>query len=154
MAKYNSNGLTYTTTPSTTTNFYDDSSYNASTITAVSIWMIIALVLAVVGGILVYFLFVKAKKEPKGKFAKWLKDFLSFKIMWIEAFAKVFYYALTIFAILSSFAFLSMGGAGFLMFLCTLILAPIFIRIGYESFIMFIMVWRNTKDIADNTKKK
>ena len=65
MAKYNSNGLTYTTTPSTTTNFYDDSSYNASTITAVSIWMIIALVLAVVGGILVYFPFVKAKKNRR-----------------------------------------------------------------------------------------
>ncbi|MBQ6510420.1 hypothetical protein IJI94_00410 [Candidatus Saccharibacteria bacterium] len=148
MYKYNTgSSLPYTTTTTTY-------GANSDALTAIGIWTIVALVLAVVGGILLYFLFVKGKNEPKGKFAKWLKDFLSFKIMWIEAFAKIFYYMLTIFAILLSFSFLTLGGMGFLMFICTLVLAPIFIRIGYESFIMFIMVWRNTRDIAENTKKK
>lgn len=131
----------------------NNSSYTSAA-TGASIWGIIALVLAIVGGILVYFLFVKAKTEPKGKFAKWLKDFLSFKIMWIEPILKVVYYVATIFTVLYSFTFLALGGYGFLMFLMCLILGPIIIRIVYEATMMFIMIWRNTRDIAENTKKK
>ena len=132
------------------------SSYGGSmdALAGAGIWAIIAAILAIVGGILVYFLFVKAKTEPKGKFAKWLKDFLSFKIMWIEPIMKVVYYIATIFIILISFSYLSLGGVGFLGFILTLILGPIIIRILYEMTMMFIMVWRNTRDIAENTKKK
>ena len=131
----------------------NNSSYTSAA-TGASIWGIIALVLAIVGGILVYFLFVKAKTEPKGKFAKWLKDFLSFKIMWIEPILKVVYYVATIFTVLYSFTFLALGGYGFLMFLMCLVFGPIIIRIFYEATMMFIMIWRNTRDIAENTKKK
>ena len=131
----------------------NNSSYTSAA-TGASIWGIIALILAIVGGILVYFLFVKAKTEPKGKFAKWLKDFLSFKIMWIEPILKVVYYVATIFTVLYSFTFLALGGYGFLMFLMCLVLGPIIIRIVYEAIMMFIMIWRNTRDIAENTKKK
>lgn len=131
----------------------NNSSYTSAA-TGASIWGIIALVLAIVGGILVYFLFVKAKTEPKGKFAKWLKDFLSFKIMWIEPILKVVYYIATIFTVLYSFTFLALGGYGFLIFLMCLVLGPIIIRIFYEATMMFIMIWRNTRDIAENTKKK
>ena len=130
----------------------NNSSYTSAA-TGASIWGIIALVLAIVGGILVYFLFVKAKTEPKGKFAKWLKDFLSFKIMWIEPILKVVYYVATIFTVLYSFTFIALGGYGFLMFLMCLVLGPIIIRIVYEATMMFIMIWRNTRDIAENTKK-
>lgn len=123
-----------------------------------SIWGVIAAILAIVGGILVYFLFVKSKTEPKGKFAKWLKDFLSFKIMWLEAILKVVYYAATIFVILFSFTFLGaigvMGGIALVMFLACLVLGPVLVRVGYEMTMMFIMIWHNTRDIADNTKKK
>ena len=124
------------------------------TAAGIGIWGIIAFVLAIVGGILVYFLFVKAKAEPKGKFAKWLKDFLSFKVMWIEPILKVVYYIATIFIILFSFSYLSLGGTGFLMFILSLILGPIIIRIFYEMTMMFIMIWRNTRDIAEKVAKK
>ena len=120
----------------------NNSSYTSAA-TGASIWGIIALVLAIVGGILVYFLFVKAKTEPKGKFAKWLKDFLSFKIMWIEPILKVVYYVATIFTVLYSFTFLALGGYGFLMFLMCLVLGPIIIRIFYEATMMFIMIWQS-----------
>ena len=134
-------------------NSLDTSSSYTSAAAGASIWGIIALVLAIVGGILVYFLFVNAKTEPKGKFAKWLKDFLSFKIMWIEPILKVVYYVATIFTVLYPFTFLALGGYGFLMFLMCLVLGPIIIRIVYEATMMFIMIWRNTRDIAENTKK-
>ena len=122
------------------------------------IWGIISLVLAIVGGILVYFLFVNSKTTPKNKFAKWLKDFLAFKIMWIEGILKIIYYFATIFVILYSFSYFGMvnymGGYAFLMFILTLVLGPILVRLVYEVTMMFIMIWHNTKDIAENTKKK
>ncbi len=126
----------------------------ADTAAGVGIWLIVASILSIVGGILVYFLFVKSKTEPKGKFAKWLKDFLSFRIMWIEPILKVVYYIATIFVILFSFTYLVAGGTGILLFFLTLILGPVLVRIVYEMTMMFIMIWRNTKDIADNTNRK
>ena len=126
----------------------------ADTAAGVGIWLIIASILSIIGGILVYFLFVKSKTEPKGKFVKWLKDFLSFKVMWIEPILKVVYYIATIFIILFSFTYLIAGGTGILLFFLTLILGPVLVRIFYEMTMMFIMIWRNTKDISDNTKKK
>lgn len=118
------------------------------------VWILISMILAIIGGVLVYFLFVKSPNRPKGKFLKWLKDFLAFKTMWIEAILKIVYYVATIFAILGSFAFLSLGGAGVMMWLITMVLGPVCIRVVYEMSMMFIMIWRNTRDIAENTKKK
>lgn len=129
------------------------SSYSSSSLAGSSdlgIWGVIAFILAIIGGILVYFLFVNAKTTPKNKFLIWLKDFLAFKTMWIEAIAKVLYYISTIYLILFSFALIS---TSFLSFILTLVLGPIIIRILYEVFVMFIMIWRNTADIAKNTKK-
>ena len=129
----------------TVTSTYNDFAINAG------IWAVASLVLALVGGILVYYLFVATKQEPKGKFLKQLKDFLAFKTMWIEAIIKITYYCVTIFAILYSFAFIAINP---LTFLFMLIVVPVLIRIGYEQTIMFIVIWRNTKEIADNTSKK
>lgn len=129
------------------------SSYSSSSLASSSdlgIWGVIAFILAIIGGILVYFLFVNAKTTPKNKFLIWLKDFLAFKTMWIEVIAKVLYYISTIYLILFSFALIS---TSFLSFILTLVLGPILIRILYEVFVMFIMIWRNTADIAKNTKK-
>lgn len=115
------------------------------------IWMIIAAILAVVGGILVYFLFVKNKENPKSKFLVALKNFLSFKTMWIEAIVKVMYYVVTIFVILASFA---MIGQSFLAFILLLLLGPIVVRLCYEAAIMGIKIWRNTAKIVENMEKK
>ena len=42
----------------------------SSAMAGFGIWTIVALILAIIGGVLIYFLFVKAKTTPKGKFAK------------------------------------------------------------------------------------
>lgn len=131
--------------------YYNDASTMSD---GAAVWCLLALVIAIVGGILTYFLFIRNSAEPKGKFAKWLKNFLSFKIMWIESILKIIYYIATIFAILCSFAFLSMGAEGIILFFIILVFGPITIRLLYEALIMFTMIWRNTRDIAENTKKK
>ena len=126
------------------------SSYTA-TLQGIGTWLAIAMILAIIGGILVYFLFVKSKAKLGNKFLVWLKDFLSFKIMWIEPIVKIFYYFMTIFCVLASFAFISIS---FVTFITMLVIVPVVLRVGYEAAIMMIMIWRNTKEIADNTKKK
>lgn len=139
---------------------YGTNSYNAMYDTTVAmpegflIWIGIAAILAIIGGILIYFLFARSKTTPKNKFAVWLKDFLNFKIMWLEPILKTVYYIATLMVILASFGFLGYGGFGVLMFFLTLLLGPVFVRIVYEASMMFIMIWRNTKDIADNTTSK
>lgn len=137
----------YTTTYTTPT-------YSSADIMAgvdLGVWGIIALVLAVIGGILVYFLFVQAKQNPKNKFLMWLKDFLAFKTMWIEPIMKIAYYVLTIFTVLASFALIPYS---FVWFILELICGPIVVRLVYELVMMFIMIWRNTRDIAKNVEKK
>lgn len=114
------------------------------------VWIIVSLILSIVGGVLVYFLFIKKDTKLKSKFLQWLKSFLDFKVMWIESLLKVIYYMGTIFMILVSFAFI---GDSFLVFLLCLVFGPVILRLIYEGFMMYIMIWRNTKDIAENTKK-
>ena len=114
------------------------------------IWGIIAAVLAVVGGILVYFLFIKKDCKTNNKFVKWLKEVLQFKVMFVEIILKVVYLIATIYVILLSFSFI---GTSFFVFLSMLLFGPIAIRLIFEQLLMFIMVWKNTSEIAKNTKK-
>lgn len=132
----------------TTTNSYDWIS--PTMFGGNSTWAIIAAFIALFGGILLYYLFVRSDKEPKGKFAKWLKDFLSFKTLWIEALLKICYYIATIFTILISFTLI---GTDIASFFIVLIVGPVIIRLAYELIMMIIMICRNTADIAKNTKK-
>ena len=65
--------------------------------------------------------------------------------MIIEPILKVLYLIGTIYVILFSFSFI---GQSFLLFLIVLILGPITIRLVYEGFLIMIMIWKNTKEIA------
>ena len=70
--------------------------------------------------------------------------------MWIETAIKILYYICTIYAVLVSFAMIQFS---FLAFLFTLVVVPVLIRLAYEGATMLVMIWRNTADIAANTKK-
>lgn len=125
---------------------YDYSYLTEPKIAGATVWGIIALVLAIVGGIVAYFLFVK-KDDNKGlnkKLIK-LKDLLNFKIMIIEPILKILYLIFTLYIILYSFTFI---GTSFLLFLVVLIVGPITIRLIYEGSLIIIMIWKNTKEIA------
>ncbi len=117
-----------------------------------SIWLIVSLILAVVGGILVYFLFLSKKNEGKFTgFLGWLYDFLSFKKMFLETLLKVTYLIFAIYITLSSFTVI---GTNFLGFLITLLIGNLVIRIIYEFSLILLVICRNTSDIARNTSKK
>ena len=135
-------------------NYYDYNnslSSTASTIEGIAVWTIVSLILAIIGGILVYVLFIKGKNLKLTPFLKNLRDLLDFRIMVLETILKVLYLIITIFIILVSFSFIAVN---FLTFLLVLIFGPVIVRIIYEASMMLIMIWKNTKIIADNTTAK
>lgn len=117
-----------------------------------SVWMIVSIILAVVGGILIYFLFLSKKNEGKFKgFAGWLYDFLSFKKMFMEALLKITYLILALYITLSSFALI---GTNFIAFLSTLILGNVILRLVYEFSLLLLVICRNTTDISKKLSNK
>ncbi len=113
-------------------------------------WMAIALLLAVIGGILIYFLFLKKENENKYTgFVKYLYEFLSFKKMWLETILKVSYLILAIYITLTSFELI---GTSFMAFVLTLVFGNIILRVVYELSLLLLTICRNTTEINKKLK--
>lgn len=125
---------------------------SSSSVVGASVWIIISLILAVIGGILIYFLFLNKKNEGKfNGFVGWLYDFLSFKKMFMEALLKIIYLIVALFITLSSFASI---GTNFIAFLLTLIVGNIIARLIYEFALILLIICRNTTEINKKLSKK
>ena len=118
--------------------------YRVGYSTDVGIWLIISAILAIIGGIALYFTFLKKSNEEKFKgFTGWLYDFLSFKKMLIESLLKILYLICAIFVTLYSF----IAGGNILGCLILLVLGNLFVRIAYEFSLILLVICRNTTDI-------
>lgn len=122
-----------------------------SSATVLAVWTIIALILAIGGGIALYFTFLNKKNEGKFKgFLGWLYDTLSFKNMVVEVLLKITYLVAAIFTTLYSFGLIAVNIiAAFGM----LIFGNLFLRIGYEFMLMRVITCRNTSDINSKLNK-
>ena len=130
--------------------YYDmiDSGFGVSS--SLTTWMIVAFILAVVGGILTYFLFLKKDNNNKFTgFVNYLYEFLSFKKMWLETILKVSYLILTIYITLMSFELI---GKSFIAFLLTLVFGNIILRVVYELSLILLTICRNTTEINKKLK--
>lgn len=112
---------------------------------------VILFLIALVGGICAYLMFVKSDEEPKDPRLLKLKEFLSFKKMIIEGLLKATYIIFALFVTLSSFQI--MIGTSFITGLMMLILLNIMLRIGYEASLIVLLIWRNTSDISKKLGK-
>lgn len=133
---------------------YNSSSYlrNSSSVISSSVWLIASIILAVVGGILIYFLFLSKKNEGKFTgFLGWLYDFLSFKKMLLETLLKVTYLIIALYITLSSFALI---GTSFIGFIVMLVVGNLSARIIYEFSLILLVICRNTVDINKKLNKK
>lgn len=124
----------------------------ASNAAGAGIWMIIAAVLALIGGILVYYLFVKPNNKVNSEFLKKVREVLRFNVMFIEGLLKIFYIIGAIFTTLSSFCWFAFGFIGVLFFLVQLTLGNVVVRILYEAMLIKIMIWKNTNEINKKMK--
>ena len=125
-------------------------SYNSSVASAAG-WTIAALVIALIGGIVLYFTFLAKKNENKfNGFLGWAYDFLNFKKFLAETLLKISYLIIAIYITLSS---LSMIGINFLGFVLYLILGNVVARIVYEFLLIAIVNCRNTTEINKKLSK-
>ncbi len=111
----------------------------------------IIFVIAIIAAIFVYFIFLNPKNEKKlTGFKNWLYNFLSFRILFIEAFCKIIYMAsaitITVVGVVMFFYGFSEVSL-FLAGLLVIILGNIILRILFEYSLVFIMLFKNTGDI-------
>ena len=117
-----------------------------------AIWIIIAAVIAVIGGLVLYFTFLSKRNEGKFKgFWGWTYDFLNFKKFTIEALLKITYLMFAIFITVGSFAIIPSSPLGFLG---ALILGNLVLRIIYEFSLIMLVICRNTTEINTKMNKK
>lgn len=118
---------------------------------ASGIWTIVSVILAIIGGIVLYFTFLSKKNE--GKFTGFLGrlyDFLTFKKMMIENVLKILYIIVALFVTLSSFGLMSIS---FLAFLLTLVIGNVLTRVIYELLLVKLVICKNTTEINKKLNK-
>ena len=120
----------------------------SSGMNGVLIWTIISVVVAVIGGITLYFVFLKNDKKYDGFTAK-LKEFLNFKTLLLEEILKISYLILALFITLYSFGLI---GTSVVLFLLTLVVGNLVLRITYELSILLIKICQNTSEINNKLK--
>lgn len=118
---------------------------------ASGIWTIVSVILAIIGGIVLYFTFLSKKNEGKFTgFLGWLYDFPTFKKMMIENVLKILYIIVALFVTLSSFGLISIS---FLAFLLTLVIGNVLTRVIYELLLVKLVICKNTTEINKKLNK-
>ena len=118
---------------------------------ASGIWTIVSVILAIIGGIVLYFTFLSKKNEGKFTgFLGWLYDFLTLKKMMIENVLKILYIIVALFVTLSSFGLMSIS---FLAFLLTLVIGNVLTRVIYELLLVKLVICKNTTEINKKLNK-
>ncbi len=114
------------------------------------IWVIISLVIAIMGGLVVYFMLLTEEnaKHLKGA-AKWFYDFFCFKKLVAEALLRIIYIMVAIFITLSSFALISESFVGFIMYL---VIGNLTARVSFEFALLALLVCKNVSEINSKLK--
>lgn len=109
------------------------------------IGLIVSLILAFVGSLLIYFIFLSRKNDGRFRgFVGWLYDFFSFKKLMLESLLKIIYLFFTLLITIESIILLF---TSFFAGLLTLIIGNVLIRIFYEFSIIKILTCKNTSEI-------
>ena len=115
------------------------------------IFFIVAIIVAIVGALLINFLFLSPKNEYKYKgFVLKLYQFLRFKKLFAEMLLRIMYYALTIFTTLFSFYALfafPFGAMNFIYFLLIIVFGNVILRVLYEFMLVKLIICKNTSEI-------
>ena len=129
----------------------DGFSSNFGGVAAAGVWMIVSVILAIIGGIVLYFVVFTKQNEHKftGTMA-WMYDLFTFKKMLLETLLKILYMIVAIYITLSSFSLISISFIGFLL---QLTLGNLLARIGFEFSLLLLTICKNTTEINDKLSK-
>ena len=126
-------------------------SRTSSAMDTLGVWSIIALVIAVVGGIALYFTFLNKKNDGKWTgFLGWLYNTLTFKNMIVETILKILHLVIAIFITLYSLGLIAVN---IILALGLLVIGNIILRVCYEFMLLAIITCRNTSDINSKLNK-
>ena len=107
---------------------YNTPSFSSS----VDVWAIVSFLVALCGGIVLYFTFLNPRNaENYTGSTKKIYDFLSFKTMSLEAILKI----------------CCLISTSFVAFLLTLVLGNVMVRIVFEGALLILMIYRKLCDI-------
>ena len=115
--------------------------------TGAEVWFIVSALLAVIGGIFVYFAFVREKEHNFKGFLQQVHRFLNFKLTIFEGILKIVYLVGALTLTLSSFALI---GSNFIKFLVVLVFGNIALRIAFEVTLKLFILCKEVGEI--NTK--
>ena len=115
---------------------------------------IVTVVLSLVVALILFFGLVVRKKDPESGFAKWWKEFLNFRKIWIAGIMKFIYIFGSLLCIFGGIALMIYAlwegrepGVMILVGLGVMIVGPISLRLTFEMTMLFVGVWENTADI-------
>ena len=127
------------------------SNYGLNSVAATGVWMIVSIILAVSGGIALYFTVFTKQNEHKFKgFMGWLYNFFTFKNMLLETLLKILYIIVAIYITLSSFSLISIS---FIAFILQLTLGNLLASIGFDFSLLLLTICKNTTEINDKLSK-
>lgn len=111
----------------------------------------VAGLVSLVVALVVFFAIVMKKKSPRGKFSKYLREFLNFRKVWVASILKFVYVFMALFLTLGCIVMMFFGGnyAVQMILIClfTMVFGNIFLRVMFEMMMITIGLWENTRDI-------
>ncbi|MBQ3433213.1 DUF4282 domain-containing protein [Candidatus Saccharibacteria bacterium] len=109
---------------------------------------IVSLIIA----ILTFVFLIQKKKAPRGRFMRWLREYLNFRSIVIAGIIKFLYAFLAVFLTIMSVVVMFQGKGDSVLTmivagLLIMIVGNVLLRIGMEMTMALIVVWENTSDI-------
>ena len=116
------------------------------------VWIIVSVLLAVIGGIILYnTYFSKSNKDKFTGIKKVLYDFVNFKFTIIEPIFKVLYLIIAIALTLSS---LSLITSNFFEFIAVIVFGNIVVRLVFELLLLTLKLMKDVSEINIKLTKK
>ena len=122
----------------------------AKSFTASEVWIIISVLLAVIGGVILFTAYFG--KDREGTYTgnkKILYDFLNFRITLIQPIFKVLYFIIAIALTLGSFSLIT---TNFFMFVGVLVFGNLAVRFVFELLLLVLRSFDDISEINDKLK--
>ena len=112
----------------------------------------VAGIVSLIIAILVFVFLIQKKKAPRGRFMRWLREYLNFRSIVIAGIIKFLYAFFAVFLTIMSVVVMFQGRGDsvltmIIVGLLMLIVGNVLLRIGMEMTMALIVVWENTSDI-------
>ena len=112
----------------------------------------VAAIVSFIVAIIAFIFLVQKKKAPRGRFMKWLREYLNFRSILIAGIIKFLYIFLAVLLTIMSVVVMCQGRGDtvlvmILIGLAMMVFGNLFLRIMLELTMAIIMMWENTSDM-------